>query len=103
MPANCNGTKGQRRRPATLRGRFGYAPGDWLFYATGGFAWTYNRLTLTNFESGATDMPFLWRLGWTAGLGVEAPVAPQRRRDGEWRVCDGGVVHLPLPMTRTLT
>ena len=24
----------------TVRGRFGYAPGDWLFYATGGFAWS---------------------------------------------------------------
>jgi len=31
----------------TLRGRVGYAPGSWLFYATGGFAWTYDRLTLT--------------------------------------------------------
>ena len=26
----------------TVRGRVGYAPGHWLFYATGGFAWTYN-------------------------------------------------------------
>ena len=60
----------------TLRGRVGYAPGNWLFYATGGFAWTYNQLTLTNFTTGATDMPFLWRLGWAAGVGVEAPVAP---------------------------
>jgi opacity protein-like surface antigen len=25
----------------TVRGRIGYAPGSWLFYATGGFAWTY--------------------------------------------------------------
>src|SRR5262249_40167359 len=25
----------------TLRGRIGYALGSWLFYATGGFAWTY--------------------------------------------------------------
>ena len=28
----------------TVRGRIGYAPGSWLFYATGGFAWTYDRL-----------------------------------------------------------
>ena len=27
----------------TARGRIGYAPGDWLLYATGGFAWTYDR------------------------------------------------------------
>ena len=27
----------------TVRGRIGYAPGSWLLYATGGFAWTYNH------------------------------------------------------------
>ena len=27
----------------TVRGRIGYAPGNWLFYATGGFAWTYDH------------------------------------------------------------
>ena len=31
----------------TVRGRIGYAPGNWLFYATGGFAWTYNQQSLT--------------------------------------------------------
>jgi high affinity Mn2+ porin len=60
----------------TVRGRIGYAPGNWLLYATGGFAWTYDQLTLTQLATGATDMPFLWRLGWTAGAGVEVPVAP---------------------------
>ena len=30
----------------TVRGRIGYAPGDWLLYATGGFAWTYDRSTV---------------------------------------------------------
>src|SRR4029077_14494108 len=34
----------------TLRGRVGYAPnlhgtGNWLFYATGGLAWTYDQFT----------------------------------------------------------
>jgi high affinity Mn2+ porin len=60
----------------TLRGRIGYAPGSWLFYATGGFAWSYDRAALTQLATGVTDMPFLWRLGWTAGIGIEAPVAP---------------------------
>src|SRR5271155_965760 len=60
----------------TVRGRIGYAPGHWLVYATGGLAWTYDQLTLTNFATGTTDMPFLWRLGWAAGAGVEVPVAP---------------------------
>src|ERR1700678_2168371 len=60
----------------TVRGRIGYAPGHWLFYATGGFAWTYNRQSLTQVASGATDTPFLWRLGWAAGAGAEVPIAP---------------------------
>ena len=60
----------------TVRGRVGYAPGNWLLYATGGFAWTYDQLTLTQLATGTTDMPFLWRLGWAAGAGVEVPVAP---------------------------
>jgi len=60
----------------TVRGRIGYAPDNWLFYATGGFAWTYNQLTLTQLADGTTDSPFLWRLGWVAGLGVEWAFAP---------------------------
>ena len=58
----------------TVRGRIGYAPGDRLLYATGGFAWTYDQLRLTQ-ANGATDMPFLWRFGWVAGAGVELPLA----------------------------
>ena len=60
----------------TVRGRIGYAPGSWLFYATGGFAWTYNQQSLTQVATGASESPFLWRLGYAAGAGVEAPVAP---------------------------
>ena len=74
----------------TLRGRVGYAPGSWLFYATGGFAWSYDQLTLTNLAIGANDMPFLWRLGWTAGLGVEAPVAPHWTARLEYLFTDYG-------------
>jgi high affinity Mn2+ porin len=61
----------------TVRGRIGYAPGNWLFYATGGFAWAYDQLTVTQLDnSGTTDMPFLWRFGWAAGAGIEMPLAP---------------------------
>jgi len=60
----------------TVRGRIGYAPGNWLFYATGGFAWTFNQQSLTQLSTGNTDTPYLWRLGWAAGAGVEVPVAP---------------------------
>jgi high affinity Mn2+ porin len=70
----------------TLRGRIGYAPGSWLVYATGGFAWTYNQLTLTQLASGTTDIPFLWRLGWTAGAGIEFAVAPNWTASVEYLV-----------------
>jgi high affinity Mn2+ porin len=74
----------------TLRGRIGYAPGNWLLYATGGFAWSYNQLTLTNLVTGTTDMPYLWRLGWAAGAGLEVPVAPHWTARLEYLYTDYG-------------
>jgi len=74
----------------TVRGRIGYAPGSWLFYATGGFAWSYDQLTLTQLASGTTDMPFLWRLGWAAGAGVEVPILPHWTARLEYLFTDYG-------------
>jgi high affinity Mn2+ porin len=74
----------------TIRARVGYAPGNWLFYATGGFAWSYNQLTLTQLASGTTDMPFLWRLGWAAGAGIEIPVMPHWTARLEYLFTDYG-------------
>jgi high affinity Mn2+ porin len=74
----------------TMRGRIGYAPGNWLFYATGGFAWTYDQLALTQLATGNTDMPFLWRFGWAAGAGVEAPIAPHWTARLEYLFTDYG-------------
>jgi high affinity Mn2+ porin len=74
----------------TVRGRIGYAPGSWLFYATGGFAWTYNQQTLTNLATGASESPFVWRLGWAAGAGVEAPIAPHWTARLEYLFIDYG-------------
>ena len=63
----------------TLRGRFGYAPDNWLVYATGGFAWSYDQLTLTQLADNTADgipIPVAAGLGWVAGLGVEWAFAP---------------------------
>src|SRR3984957_18468302 len=68
----------------TLRGRIGYAPGNWLFYVTGGLAWTYDKFSLTQVATGTSDSPLLWRFGWTAGAGVELPVAPNWTAKGEY-------------------
>ena len=81
----------------TLRGRIGYAPGNWLFYATGGFAWAYDQLTLTQAASGATASPFLWRFGWAAGAGVEVPVAPHWTARLEYLFTDYGVSSVTFP------
>ncbi len=79
----------------TARGRIGYAPGSWLFYATGGFAWYYGQQTLNNLTTGTTEMPFIWRLGWAAGGGVEAPIAPHWTAKLEYLFLDFGKLTYP--------
>jgi high affinity Mn2+ porin len=64
----------------TVRGRVGYDINHWLYYATGGFAWTYDQFTRTQLTdsapAGTIETSFLGRIGWTVGAGVEAPIAP---------------------------
>jgi high affinity Mn2+ porin len=72
----------------TVRARIGYAPGNWLFYGTGGFAWTYDQLTLTQLATGTTDTSFLWRFGWAAGADVEVPFAPHWTASLEYLLTD---------------
>src|SRR5262249_7189213 len=81
----------------TVRGRVGYAPGDWLFYATGGFAWTYNQVVLEQLGNGDTDRRFLWRFGWAAGAGVEVPVAPHWTASLEYLFTDYGASSVSFP------
>jgi high affinity Mn2+ porin len=68
----------------TVRGRIGYAPGHWLFYATGGLAWTYDQQALTQNATGSTEDRFLYRFGWAAGVGVETAIAPSWTVRGEY-------------------
>src|SRR5258708_21280477 len=76
----------------TLRGRIGYAPnlahgtGNWLFYATGGFAWSDDQFTRTHIArvtAGGTATPgtvqnlfMVPRLGGAARAGVEVGLTP---------------------------
>jgi outer membrane immunogenic protein len=61
----------------TVRARAGYAWDNWLFYATGG--WAYSKVTFTDTAVlGATIGPSQIssnRSGWTAGAGVEYGIA----------------------------
>ena len=70
----------------TLRGRIGYAPAQWLFYATGGLAWSYDQFTRTQIAgtpTGGTATPgtvenlfLVPRLGGSVGAGVELGLTP---------------------------
>jgi len=69
----------------TLRARLGVVRDHWLFYATAGFAWSYDELTRTQEVGtpiggtagpGAVEQLFKLRAGWAAGAGIEFPVFP---------------------------
>ena len=70
----------------TVRGRIGYAPGPWLFYATLGFAYSYDQFTRTQLAGmpaggtavpGAADTLFMVpRVGGAAGIGAELALTP---------------------------
>ena len=81
----------------TLRGRIGYAPGHWLFYATGGLAWSYDRQTLTQTATGTAEDRFLYRIGWAAGLGIETAIAPSWTVRGEYLWTDFPDVTVNFP------
>ena len=68
----------------TLRGRVGYAPANWLVYATGGFAWTYDQLTLTQLADDTAQFPILVATG--LGGGPRRRVRICAELDGERRV-----------------
>jgi high affinity Mn2+ porin len=84
----------------TVRGRIGYAPGNWLFYGTGGFAWTYDQFTRTQLAgtpAGGTAIPgtvenafMVPRAGWTAGSGVEVALWPKWTARFEYLFTDYG-------------
>jgi high affinity Mn2+ porin len=68
-----------------LRGRIGYAPGRWLYYVTGGFAFSYDqfsRTQLAGFPAGGTAGPSTIensylkpRVGEVVGAGAEVALA----------------------------
>lgn len=83
----------------TVRGRIGYAPGHWLFYATGGLAWTYDQQTLTQNASGNSEDRFLYRFGWAAGFGIETAIAPHWTVRGEYLWTDFPSVTENFPLS----
>ncbi len=77
---------------ATLRGRFGYVFDHWLFYGTGGFAWSQARFGETPGVASTEDKILLTRTGWTLGLGAEVAIAPKWTAQLEYLYDDFGTV-----------
>ena len=55
----------------TVRGRLGYAFGQWLPYVTGGWAWGRNELTVYAFDDNLITSDTRTHSGWTVGAGLE--------------------------------
>jgi high affinity Mn2+ porin len=96
----------------TLRGRVGYAPNvgasHWLFYATGGLAWTFDQFTRTQVAgtpAGGTARPgtaenlFMQpRVGWTGGAGAEVALWSNWTARAEYLFIDYGSRSISFPL-----
>ena len=95
-----------------MRARFGYAPNlgagrDWLFYATGGFAFSYDQFTrtqLAGFPAGGTAVPgkvenlfLVPRVGGVVGAGVELALAAHWTAQFEYLFTDYGTRSVTFP------
>ena len=95
----------------TARGRIGYATNRWLYYATGGLAWTHDLFTRNGIVAGsASDPPggtgetaMSGRVGWTVGGGIEAPVAPRWTATAEYLYSRFGPTDVPFPSSAQVT
>src|SRR5579862_4351527 len=94
----------------TVRGRVGYAPssgnaGNWLFYATGGLAFSYDQFTRTQLAgisgsatAGTMDNLFLVpRVGGAVGAGVEVALASHWTAQFEYLFTDYGNRSVTFP------
>src|ERR1700722_804331 len=96
----------------TLRGRVGYAPNlgtsHWLFYATGGLAWSFDQFTrtqLAGMPAGGTAVPgtvetlFMEpRVGWTGGAGAEVALWSNWTARAEYLFIDYGSRSVSFPL-----
>ncbi len=84
----------------TVKGRVGYVYRDWLFYATGGFAFDRDHMVSTD-GVGDVDLGYVWRAGWTAGGGLGFPVTANwtaQLEAGFYRFAGKGI-YFPTAMT----
>jgi high affinity Mn2+ porin len=89
----------------SVRTRIGYAFDRWLYYGTAGYAWAQDNLTRTQLSDkpagatgGTVESKFPARSGWTAGAGVEAPLAPRWTARLEYLYSDFGTASVTFPL-----
>lgn len=79
----------------TLRPRVGYIYDNWLFYGTGGFAWSqlkYRAEVSDNLGNRASTDTSTTKTGWAAGVGAAYAFTQQWSFRGEWLYSDFGHV-----------
>jgi outer membrane immunogenic protein len=59
---------------ATIRGRVGFAAGNWLFYGTAGGGWAQNGLSASSALVNVSGNK--WQSGWAGGAGIEWAFLP---------------------------
>ncbi|HET8920863.1 MAG TPA: carbohydrate porin [Xanthobacteraceae bacterium] len=97
----------QVQMSGTVRGRIGYAPGHWLFYATGGFAYSFDEFSRTQVAgvaiggtavAGTVENLFMVpRIGGAVGAGVEVALTPRWMARLEYLFTDYGSRGVTFP------
>ena len=94
----------------TARGRVGFAQDNWLFYGTGGFAWSHGSVTRTQIVAVASVPPIPaaagtvetvnnTRTGWAAGAGIEWGISQNWTARVEYLHLDFGTANSVFPLS----
>ena len=103
----------QVQMSGTVRGRIGYAPGHWLFYATGGFAYSFDEFSRTQVASAAIggtavagtveNLFMVPRIGGAVGGGVEVALTPRWMARLEYLYTAYGSRSVDFPLARSVS
>ena len=94
----------------TVRGRAGFTLDNWLFYGTGGYAWSDGSVTRTQIATvvsvppipapgGTMETSDNFRSGWTAGAGVEWGITQNWTAKVEYLYVDLGNANSVFPLS----
>jgi high affinity Mn2+ porin len=110
MVSTMTGTASELERvevSGNVLGRVGYAPGHWLFYATGGLVWSADQFTRTQVAgtpAGGTALPgtvenayLVPRVGSAVGAGVELALAAHWTAQLQYLFTDFGNTTVTFP------